>query len=72
MGRNEGDTFTEKKKGLTTNRRKSFDIIVPEVGLEPTRGLPSLDFESSASAIPPLRLERVKLTYLATFRKIAD
>ena len=23
---------------------------VPEVGLEPTRGLPSLDFESSASA----------------------
>ena len=27
------------------------------MGLEPTRGLPSLDFESSASAIPPLRLE---------------
>lgn len=28
--------------------------VVPEVGLEPTRCYP-LDFESSASAIPPLR-----------------
>ncbi len=28
--------------------------MVPEVGLEPTRCYP-LDFESSASAIPPLR-----------------
>ena len=28
--------------------------LVPEVGLEPTRCYP-LDFESSASAIPPLR-----------------
>ena len=29
-------------------------LMVPEVGLEPTRCYP-LDFESSASAIPPLR-----------------
>jgi hypothetical protein len=28
------------KKGLSTNRRKSFDFKVPEVGLEPTRVLP--------------------------------
>jgi hypothetical protein len=33
----------------------SFDLLVPEEGLEPSRGLTPPDFESGASAIPPLR-----------------
>ena len=32
--------------------------MVPEVGLEPTQGKTLADFESAASAIPPLRQER--------------
>src|SRR5690606_36468432 len=39
--------------------RNSAELLsrrtVPKVGLEPTRGVTSADFESAASAIPPLR-----------------
>ncbi len=38
------------KKGILTTLMKTPLIIVPEAGLEPARGLPPLDFESSASA----------------------
>ena len=31
-------------------------VSVPKEGLEPSRGVASADFESAASAIPPLRL----------------
>ncbi len=34
----------------------SAPSLVPEEGFEPSRGLPSVDFESTASTIPPLRL----------------
>jgi hypothetical protein len=37
---------------------------VPKVGVEPTRPLRTQDFESSASAIPPLRLEDNGEVYL--------
>ena len=32
-----------------------INLVVPKAGLEPARGHPSADFESAASAIPPLR-----------------
>ena len=34
---------------------KLLILLVPEEGLEPSRGLTPPDFESGASAIPPLR-----------------
>ena len=41
----------------TKNKRPARGpvFLVPKAGLEPARGHPSADFESAASAIPPLR-----------------
>jgi integrase len=46
---------------------KPGNIKVPEAGIEPARPLRTLDFESSASAIPPLRLDANKLPHFIEF-----
>ena len=47
------DRRRQTKKGA--RRALIFVLVVPKAGLEPARGHPSADFESAASAIPPLR-----------------
>ena len=58
----EGDDFEPDFLVRRKNRGKtaafSTSQQVPKEGLEPSRPLRTLDFESSASAIPPLRLGR--------------
>ena len=45
----------EERYVLGQNQSRS-GVRVPKEGLEPSRGVASADFESAASAIPPLRL----------------
>ncbi len=59
-----GDVHHRRSPGGTSGRDKELlDALgwvrrsVPEVGLEPTRPYRTMDFESIASAIPPLRHE---------------
>jgi hypothetical protein len=42
--------------------------VVPEEGLEPSRGLTPPDFESGASAIPPLRHKMILKNFESAFK----
>ena len=50
-----GQSEDQREDGMSGAPWKSVISLVPEEGLEPSRGLTPPDFESGASAIPPLR-----------------
>ena len=50
-----GQCENQREDGTSGAPWKLLIFMVPEEGLEPSRGLTPPDFESGASAIPPLR-----------------
>ena len=50
-----GQRENQREDGMIDAPSKLWILLVPEEGLEPSRGLTPPDFESGASAIPPLR-----------------
>jgi hypothetical protein len=50
-----GQSENQREDGMSAAPSKLLFLLVPEEGLEPSRGLTPPDFESGASAIPPLR-----------------
>ena len=58
-----GQSENQREDGMVAAPSKLLTLLVPEEGLEPSRGLTPPDFESGASAIPPLRHEDLRRDY---------